>query len=100
MQYVLFTAVAGLLGALLFGFAAAISTDPLPRWGRVLLVMMLLAPLPFTLFGFAASFEPGAGNSVWRIVYATVFLGCIATIIRLCRPRRNDSSSNRQSETS
>ncbi len=87
MHYVFFAAVTGLLGALLLGFAAAISTDPLPRWGRVLLVVMLLPLLPFSLFGFAASFEPGAYNWVWRIVYAIVFPGCIAAIIRLCRPR-------------
>ncbi|HIF01172.1 MAG TPA: hypothetical protein EYG03_16625 [Planctomycetes bacterium] len=99
MQYVLFAGIAGLLGALLLGFAAAISTDPLPRWGRVLLVMMLLAPLPFALFGILASFEPGEGNWIPRIVFATIFLGCIASIVRLCRPRRGTSINDGHSQT-
>ncbi|MCP4786252.1 MAG: hypothetical protein GY903_13030 [Fuerstiella sp.] len=98
MQYILFAGITGLLGAMLLGFAAAISTDPLPRWGRVLLVMMLLAPLPFAFFGFAASFEPGAGNWIWRFAYGSVFLGCIASIIRLCRPRGGNSISDGHSQ--
>ncbi len=99
MEYIFLAAVTGLLGALLLGFAAAISTDPLPRWGRVLLVLMLLAPLPFTFFGFAATFEPGADNWVSRIVYGAVFLGCIASIIRLCWTRRHNSITDGPSQT-
>ena len=72
MQYVFFAALVGLLGALLLGVVAAIRQEPLPRWGRVILVLLLLAPIPFSLFGFAASFEPGEYHWVWRIAYAMI----------------------------
>ena len=99
MEYVLFAAVTGFLAALLLGFAAAISTNPLPGWGRVLLVLLLLPVLPLTLFGFAASFEPGDGHWVWRIVHAGVFLASVTTILRLCRRRRDTASTDDPSMT-
>ncbi|MDG1893740.1 MAG: hypothetical protein P8J37_02420 [Fuerstiella sp.] len=99
MEYVFFAAVTGFLCALLLGFAAAISTDPLPVWGRVLLVLLLIPVLAFTLFGFAASFEPGDGNWIGKIVYATVFPGAAATIIGLCRKRRDTTNADDESHS-
>lgn len=92
MQYVFLAAVVGLLGALLIGITAAIRSAPLPRWGRVILVLFILVPIPFLLFGFAASFEPGEYHWVWRIAYAILIIGCVATVIRLCWPRRSNPS--------
>ena len=98
MQYVFFAALAGLFGAILLGIVAAVRKDALPLWGRVIAVLLLLAPIPFSLFGFAASFEPGAYHWVWRISYAIVLLGCVAAIIRLCWPRSSGVSEDRQAE--
>jgi hypothetical protein len=92
MQYVFFAAVVGLLGALLIGVTGAIRSAPLPQWVCVILVVLLLTPIPFLLFGFAASFEPGEYHWVWRIAYAILIIGCVATVIRLCWPRRSNPS--------
>ncbi len=89
MEYVLFAAVAGLLGALFIAARSWRQKQPLPTSRRVILTGMLLAPIPFCLFGFAASFEPGRYHWVWRIGYALTALGCLASILRLYWPRRN-----------
>jgi hypothetical protein len=84
LQYVFAAAVIGLLGAFLVGVTAAIRGTPLARSGRFILVLLLLVPIPFLLFGFAASFEPGKHHWVWRTAYAISIIGCFATVIRLC----------------
>ncbi len=92
MQYVFLAAIVGLLGAFVIGITAAVRSDPLTQWTRVILSLLLLMPLLFSLFGFAASFEPGERNWVWRIGYAILIIGCLATAIRLCWPRRRNPS--------
>ena len=50
------------------------------------LVFVLLAC--FRLFGFAATFKPGDYHVVWRVLYAVVFLACLATLFRLAFVKR------------
>ena len=88
MLYVFLIAVLALLGALVLGAVFAFQKRPLSGAVRIVFVLLLLAPIPFCLFGFAASFEPGPNHWVWRIAYATIIVGCLGTILRLCWPRR------------
>ncbi|MGC6566553.1 MAG: hypothetical protein ACON38_13215 [Akkermansiaceae bacterium] len=42
------------------------------------MILILLAVAVFCLFGFMATFEPGANSAMlFRIVYAVVGLGCL-----------------------
>ena len=57
-----------------------------PRLGVPLRILAVLAILPiagFSVFGFAASFEPGDSHVIWRVMYTVVFLGCLSAIARL-----------------
>ncbi len=87
MQYVFLAAVVGLLGALL---VSEVGKRPLPAWLRATRVVLLIAPIPFLIFGFAATFEPGPNFWIWRIVYAVLVLGCLAGVMRLSRPRHSN----------
>ena len=89
MEYVLTAFAVGLIGALILGAARIVRQQPWSGWGRILLVLFLLAPLPFSVFGFAATFEPGEYHWIWRIAYAGVFIGCLGGIIRACWPRQS-----------
>ena len=100
MHYVLLAAIGGLLGALLLGAAFAFQKQSLPGGIHVIFVLLLLAPIPFCLFGFAASFEPSAYNWVWRIGYAAIIVACVGAIIRLCWPRSSNLSEDRQAKDS
>ncbi|MGC6467584.1 MAG: hypothetical protein ACON5N_18545 [Akkermansiaceae bacterium] len=43
-----------------------------------IMILILLAVAVFCLFGFMATFEPGANSAMlFRIVYAVVGLGCL-----------------------
>ena len=77
MRFIFTAAVIGLLGALLVGGWYMVRKGSSPILGRILLGILLLAPVPFCAFGFAASFEPGPYHWVARIVYAAIGLGCL-----------------------
>ncbi len=85
MQYVFLATVVGLLGSVL---ASLVGKRPVPAWLRATRVVLLIAPIPFLVFGFAATFEPGQ-SWIWRIVYAVLILGCLAAVVSLSGgPRR------------
>ena len=59
-----------------------------------LMVAMVLAPLAcFCVFGFGAAFEPGEFHIVWRWLYGTTFITCLAALWRLNRARRRDDNA-------
>jgi len=65
-----------------------------PRMPAALRIIGALAFVPvalFSLFGFAASFEPGEFHVVWRVGYALAFLGSLASIGRLLLARWTDN---------
>ena len=74
-------------------FAAVVAA---PRLGvpiRILALLLLLPVACFCVFGFAASFEPGDFHVVWRVLYAVVFLACLAGSARLVFVKRDTSNS-------
>ena len=87
MPYIFLAAAAGLLGA----FVLWALGRPLQRWRRRAIALLLIAPIPFGVFGFLASGEPGAFHWIWRIAYSAMVLGCLAGILRLSCPKRTDS---------
>ena len=78
MQYLFLAAVFGILGSLPLVVFAAVRKKPLSLVARGLLIFLLLAPVPFLLFGFLASFEPGA-HWGWRF-----WLWSILTMVYYC----------------
>ena len=91
MSYVFAAAVVGLLGSLLVGGISLYRQQPNSVGIRVVLGLLLIAPIPFCLFGFAASFEPGRYHWVWRIGYGAVILCCFVGLILVCLPRHRKS---------
>ena len=83
MQYLFLGAVLGILGSFPILLFAAVRKQPLPIITRGLLVFLLLAPVPFLLFGFLASFEPGT-HWGWRLGYGVFLLWSTITAARLC----------------
>ena len=88
MQYLFLAAVIGILGSFPILLFVAIRKQPLSMIIRTLLVFLVLAPVPFLLFGFLASFEPGA-HWGWRVGYGVFLLWSTITAARLCwvKPR-------------
>ncbi|MCH7751942.1 MAG: hypothetical protein IH898_07295 [Planctomycetes bacterium] len=69
------------------------------RLGTLIRIIAALAFVPlacFCLFGFAASFEPGDYHVIWRVLYAVVFLACIAALGRLVLVKRQKSGSTQE----
>ena len=71
MQYLFLAAVLGILGSFPILLSVAIRKQPLSMITRALLAFLVLAPVPFLLFGFLASFEPGT-HWGWQIGRAHV----------------------------
>ena len=83
MQYLFLAAVIGILGSFPTLLFVAIRKQPLSMITRALLVFLVLAPVPFLLFGFLASFEPG-DHWGWCVGYGVFLLWSITTAARLC----------------
>ena len=83
MQYLFLAAVIGILGSFPILLFVAIRKQPLSMTTRALLVFLVLAPVPFLLFGFLASFEPGV-HWGWRLGYGAFVLWSLNTAARLC----------------
>ena len=83
MQYLFLAAVIGILGSFPILLFVAIRKQPLSMTTRALLVFLVLAPVPFLLFGFLASFEPGV-HWGWRLGYGVFVLWSLNTAARLC----------------
>ena len=90
MQYLFLAAVIGILGSFPILLFVAIRKQPLSLITRALLVFLVLAPVPFLLFGFLASFEPGA-HWGWRVGYGVFVLWSLITAVRLCWVERRSS---------
>ena len=92
MVYVFLAALVGLGLSLVLGVFFLARRNPVPLWGRVVLVACLAAVLPFSVFGFLASFE-GNDAEFWafRLVYVGLVLGSLSGIVWLCLPRRRKS---------
>ena len=63
----------------------------------VALGLLLVAPLPFLIFGFAATFEPPEPGResewiAWRIGYGCVALVCVGGVLWLAMPRPRGSN--------
>ncbi len=87
MQYLFLAAVLGILGSLPLAMFVAVRKQPLPLVIRGVLIFLLLAPVPFLIFGFLASFEPGV-HWGWRLGYGTFLLWSLITAARLCWVKR------------
>ena len=83
MQYLFLAAVIGILGSFPILLFVAIRKQPLSMTTRALLVFLVLAPVPFLIFGFLASFEPGV-HWGWRLGYGAFVLWSLNTAARLC----------------
>lgn len=92
----------------LVGFALAIASAALivrktrrPA-ARIALALVLLPPIGFCLFGFAATFEPMDAATAWtfRAIYAAVGLGLTMTILMLVfrRPAADSPSASESKE--
>ena len=82
MQYLFLAAVIGILGSFPILLFVAIRKQPLSMITRALLVFLVLAPVPFLLFGFLASFEPGT-HWGWRLGYGLFLFWSTITAARL-----------------
>jgi hypothetical protein len=52
---------------------------PVMKW---LLAILCLPVGAFCVFGFLATFEPGAANAMaFRVVYAVVLVGCVTAVL-------------------
>ena len=71
--------------------AAVVAAPRLDVSIRVFALLSLLPVACFCVFGFAASFEPGDFHVVWRVLYAVVFLVCLAGAVRLVFVKRHTS---------
>ena len=94
MQYLFLAAVLGILGSLPLVVFAAVRNKPLSLVARGLLIFLLLAPVPFLLFGFLASFEPGA-HWGWRFGYGAFLLWSTIAAGRLCWVKPRPSADHR-----
>ena len=83
MQYLFLAAVIGILGSFPILLFVAIRKQPLSMITRSLLAFLVLAPVPFLLFGFLASFEPGT-HWGWPLGYGVFLLWSTITAARLC----------------
>ena len=83
MQYLFLAAVLGILGSFPILLFVAVRKQPLSMITQALLVFLVLAPVPFLLFGFLASFEPGT-HWGWRLGYGVFLLWSTITAARLC----------------
>ena len=90
MQYLFLAAVLGILGSFPILLSVAIRKQPLSMITRALLAFLVLAPVPFLLFGFLASFEPGV-HWGWRLGYGVFLLWSLITAARLCWVKRRPS---------
>ena len=90
MQYLFLAAVLGILGSLPLVVFVAVRKKPLSIVTRGLLVFLLLAPVPFFIFGFLASIEPGT-HWGWRLGYGVFLLWSTITAARLCLVKRRTS---------
>ena len=92
MVYVFLASLGGLGLSLVLGVFFLARRKPTPLWGRLVLVTCLAAVVPFTAFGFLASFE-GNDAEFWafRLVYVGLVLGSLFGIVWLCLPRRRKS---------
>ena len=92
MVYVFLAALVGLGLSLVLGVFFLARRKPTPLWGRLVLATCLAAVVPFTAFGFLASFE-GNDAEFWafRLVYVGLVLGSLFGIVWLCLPRRRKS---------
>ncbi len=90
MQYLFLAAVLGILGSLPILLFVTIRKQQLSMITRALLVFLVLAPVPFLLFGFLASFEPGA-HLGWRLGYGVFLLWSTITAARICWVKRRPS---------
>ena len=92
MVYVFLAALVGLGVSLLLGGNFLLWRKPVPVWGRLVLVACLAAVVPFTVFGFLASFE-GNDAEFWafRLGYAGLVVGSLVAIVWLCLPGRRKS---------
>ena len=97
MQYLFLAAVLGILGSLPILLFVTIRKQPLSMITRALLVFLVLAPVPFLLFGFLASFEPGA-HWGWRLGYGVFLLWSTITAARLCSVKRRPSIDTHSSQ--
>ena len=91
MQYLFLAAVLGILGSLPLVVFVAVRKKPLSIVTRGLLVFLLLAPVPFLIFGFLASIEPGT-HWGWRLGYGVFLLWSLITVARLCWVERRSSA--------
>ena len=102
MQYLFLAAVLGILGSFPILLFVAVRKQPLSMITRALLVFLVLAPVPFLLFGFLASFEPGA-HWGWCVGYGVFLLWSTITAARLCwmktRPSLDTQSPQVQQAT-
>ena len=90
MQYLFLAAVIGILGSFPILLFVAIRKQSLSMITRALLVFLVFAPVPFLLFGFLASFEPGT-HWGWRVGYGVFLLWSTITAARLCWVKRRPS---------
>ena len=92
MVYVFLAALVGLGLSLVLGVFFLARRKPTPLLGRLVLATCLAAVLPFSVFGFLASFE-GNDAEFWafRLVYVGLVLGSLFGIVWLCLPRRRKS---------
>ena len=99
MQYLFLAAVIGILGSFPILLFVAIRKQPLSMITRALLVFLVLAPVPFLLFGFLASFEPGT-HWGWRLGYGVFVLWSLNTAARLCwvKPRPSVDTHSTQGQ--
>ncbi len=91
MQYLFLAAVIGILGSFPILLFVAIRKQPFSMITRALLAFLVLAPVPFLLFGFLASFEPGV-HWGWRLGYGVFLLWSLITAARLCWVKRRPSA--------
>ena len=91
MQYLFLAAVLGILGSLPLVVFVAVRKKPLSIVTRGLLVFLVLAPVPFLIFGFLASIEPGT-HWGWRLGYGVFLLWSLVTNARLCWVERRASA--------
>lgn len=89
MAFVFLAALIGLVASLVLGGIFVVRRKPVPRWGRVVLVACVAGVVPFTTFGFLASFEGNDAEFLaFRLGYAGLVVGSLFAIVWLCLPGR------------
>ncbi len=78
----------GLVGAVLLSGVSLVRKRPFPTWLRVLHLLFLAAPIPFSAFGlFTMTRDARFDEFIYGICFAGILFCCVRGIIRLCRPR-------------